>query len=41
LHIELEQVDTEVQLGSGSISPNSSGWYKNKLINLTCAVCRV
>lgn len=31
LHIELEQVDRrEVQLGSGSISPNSSGWYKER-----------
>lgn len=34
LHIELEEVDREVELGSGSISGNSSGWYKNKLINL-------
>jgi hypothetical protein len=45
LHIELEEVDREAEPGSGSISGNSSGGYKNKLVNIDthkcCGMCRL
>jgi hypothetical protein len=34
LHIELEEVDREVEPGSGSVSGYSSSWYKNKPVKI-------